>query len=179
MIWKFFCKELGFPCGPGSKEDDLERSFKLFENTFEERFEELEGDKSYLTCKQSASNLWTFAFWMTHYAFVKVEYSHQTMDISKDIGKAFFDTCLSLARMSANSQAPDCLGELVHAALLASPEDHLEVSLIIPGLLTLESNGELVLEEEIEGNRRVLHGRFVYLLALSTFIAVHRSHTDA
>lgn len=177
MIWQFFCKDLGFSCGSGSKENDLEHSFKFFENNFEERFEELAGDESYLTCPQSASNLWTYAFWLTHYAFVKAEYSRQTMDISKGLGKALYDTCLRLARMPANTQAPDCLGELLHAALLACPENHHEISLMIPGLLRLEDNGVLVVEKEIDECRRVLHGRFVYLLALSTFIAVHRSFT--
>jgi hypothetical protein len=42
----------------------------------------------------------------------------------------------------------------------------------------MELGGDLTLETSLDESRQVLHGRFVYLLALGTFLVVARRSED-
>jgi hypothetical protein len=49
---------------------------------------------------------------------------------------------------------------------------------LVMDLLRLEKDGKLPVENELAFERQVLHARFVYLLALATFVIVHRDQTE-
>jgi hypothetical protein len=178
MIWGMFTNDLGFPCGARQGSDVFQESLQAFEDSFEERYHDLVWDKSFKICPQSASNIWTFGFWVTHYALVKCKYSFAYLKVNKSLGGRLAEMCFSMACMEANRRTPDLLGELVHALLLASPQSHMDAMNFVMDLLRLEKDGKLPVENELAFERQVLHARFVYLLALATFVIVHRDQTE-
>jgi hypothetical protein len=174
LVWAFFCQELGFPYGDLSGKDALQQALEKFEDNFEERLDDLCAGDGYLNCPQAASNLWTFSFWVTHYVYVRTGYAMRRLQVDSALETAITKACLKLACVEESRQAPDCLAELVHCVLMVRPGALKEVVPHIERLLEMESEGNLVREETLEEDRQTLHGRFVFLLALGTFLVVAR-----
>jgi hypothetical protein len=174
LVWAFFCSEFGFQLGNTPGKSAFERAMTSFEENCEERFADLCAGEAYLNCSQAASNLWTFSFLVTHYAYVKSAYSMRRIQLDSLLQQSLTSMLLKLASIEENRKAPDCLAEIIHAILLVNPDAIDNVIPHVNCLLGLESRGVLVLEEALEADRQVLHGRFVFLLALGSFLVVHR-----
>jgi hypothetical protein len=174
LVWAFFCQDLGFSCGGRPGKEVFEKALEKFEDNFEELLEDLSAGEAYLNCPQSASNLWTFSFWITHYVYVRCGYAMRRLQFGSGLGSSLVKACFLLASIEENRQAPDCLAELVQCILMMKPEAVQEVVPHVEKLLEMEENGSLVLEPSLLEERQVLHGRFVFLLALGTFLAVSR-----
>ena len=177
-MWSFFCKDLGLQFGDVSGKEAYEKALTKFEDHLEDRLEDLCAGDAYITCTQTASILWTYSFWVTHYVYVRSGYAMRRLPLDAALQSSLVKACLLLASIEDNRQAPDCLAELVQCLLLVNPNTLKELLPHIERLLEMELGGDLTLETSLDESRQVLHGRFVYLLALGTFLVVARRSED-